>query len=435
MGIFQRFASAVGWGKRKDTPFNVQKGTQQSVDMKSYMMQILQTYEAPEGDLELYKAMATNVPILTGAINAYTRMINSGYDVICENDNTRVLTWDIIERLDLEGALNRIIRQMETYGFCGAEIVLNDAKTDIVKIKVIDSRTLRVQKDQWGNIIAYKQIIGIASQDTSGMAPGVVDLDPSTIMYFSRNPDGDSAYGTSLLRSVPFVVSTMLQIEDSIGKIYKRYGAPKYHVSYNPANNIPDDQMTKRMDLIRDEFGHIQSDSDFFSNGDITVSVLTPGAGAISFTEELQHIVEQLLSGLGLPAALLGYNYGSTETHTKEQGMLLVSNLKNSQSIVRRVLENSLFTLIAQVYDLSEIPQFEWDEIQIRDDYQDAQTDEIKIRNAITKRDNGLIDQNTAAQELGYRNAADPNYKSSMKLGRYASSTQATNNPDDGGDK
>lgn len=417
MGLIQRISEVLGKNKQKS--FAVKRGTQQSVDLKSYMMQILNTYEAPEADLELYRTLADNVPILAGAINAYTRMINSGFEILAKSPTVLKKTYEVIDELDLEGTINRIIRQMETYGFCGVEIVLNTSMTEIVKLKVIDGRTLRVQKDQWGNIIAYKQIVGLTTANTSTMAPGAIDLNPELIMFFQRNPEGDSSYGTSLLKTIPFVTSIMLTIEDAIGKIYRRYGSPKYHVSYTPQSSVPDDVMAKRMDIIKDEFGNIDADADFYSNGEINVEVLTPGSGAINFTEELRHIVEQMLSGLGLPAAVLGYNYGSTETHTKEQGMILVSNLKNSQKVIKRVLMNNLFELMARVYNFPEVPQFEWEEIQIRDEYQDAQADEIKIRNVITKRDNGIIDQQQAAVELGYRSSALPEYDASFRLGRY----------------
>lgn len=412
------------WTKKKESPMHVTGGTQQSVDIKSYMMEIINTYEQPEADLELYRSMVVNIPIITGAVNAYTRMINSGYDILCPDEVILNKMWDIVERIDLDGALNRIINQMETYGFCGVEIVLNEDKTEIVKLKVIDSRTLRVQKDKYGNISSYKQIVGITenSQGTAGsvgIAPGVIELDPETIMYFQRNPDSDSAYGVSLLRPLPFVTSIMLQIQDSIGKIYHRYGAPKYHVKYSPQGNIPDEMMSKRIDIIRDEFANLAPDADFFSNGEIEIEVLGAGASAIKFTEELRHIIEQILSGLGLPAAVLGYNYGSTETHTKEQGVLLVSNLRNSQQIIRRCIENQLFNLIARVYDFDVIPEFEWNTIQIRDEYQDAQADELKIQNVLIKRDNGLITQDQAAIELDYRSSANPTYRSDMKIGKY----------------
>lgn len=423
MGIKERVGQVLGWRKKKESTFVVTQGTQQSVDIKSYMMNILQTYEQPEGDLELYRQMVVNIPILTGAVNAYTRMINAGFDILCQSDSVREKTWDVIERIDLEGVLNRVVNQLETYGFCGVEIVLNDDKTEIMKLKVIDSRTLRVQKDKYGNIVSFKQVVGVTqnqgSSGSAGIAPGIVELDPETVMYFQRNPDSDSSYGVSLLRSLPFVTSIMLQIEEAIGKIYYRYGSPKFHVKYTPEGNIPDEMMAKRIDLIRDEFANLAPDADFFSNGEITIDVLNAGQGAISFTEELRHIVEQMLSGLGLPAAVLGYNYGSTETHTKEQGILLVSNLRNSQNIIARQLENVLFNLMARIYDFDEIPEFEWDPIQIRDEYQDAQTDELKIQNIMVKRDNGIIDQDQAAVELGYRKSANPEYRSDLKIGRY----------------
>lgn len=412
MSVINKFREAIGWGKRIDSNRVTKKGSQQSVDTKSYMMNILATYEQPEGDLELYHAMATNVPIIHGAINAYMRLTNTTLNIVCSKDETRNLVYDIIERIELDEVINKALYQYNTYGFVGVEVVLDSTYTDIVKLKVIDSRTLRVKKDPWGNIIEYRQIIGIPTGDAqqSNSAPGTIILNPDTIMYFQRQADDDSAYGVSLLRCLPFITSTMLSIQTAIGKIYRRYGAPKYHVTYNPSTPIPDNIMEDRMEQIKNDFEDFDTESDFFSNGDVQVDVIGAGTSAIQFTAELQHIMEQLMSGLGLPANVLGYNYGSTETHAKEQNIILMGNIENTQRTFKRVIENTLMTMIAQIYDLEEVPQIEFDKTEIRDELLYQTAENYKVVNVITKRDGGIISQDEAAVELGYRKAHSQEY-------------------------
>lgn len=416
MGIIQRFRESIGWHKNLSSCRVTRRGTQQSVDTRSYMTNLMQTFEQPEEDLEIYHLMASSIPIMEGAINAYTRLTNTGFDIKCEKDITRNVTWDVLERLDLEEVLNKVLIQYNTYGFCGVEIVMNDDKTEIVKLKVIDSRTLRLQKDPWGNVLVYKQIIGIPTGDkqNTNSAPGCIDLDPCSIMYFQRKPDSDSAYGVSLLRPLPFVASIMMSIEDSIGKIYRHYGAPKYHVKYNPTSPIPDEIMEDRMNQLAEDFSNIEADSDFFSNGDVSVEVIGAGGQTISFDAELAHIMQEIMSGLGLPANVLGFNYGSTETHAKEQNTILMSNLRNTQNSIKRILENTLMTLIAQVYDLDEIPEIEFETIQLRDEVAYQTAEQIKITNAILKRDSGIIAQDDVATELGYRGPATSDYEPMM---------------------
>lgn len=402
---------ALGWNKKVVSNMVTKQGTQQSLDTKSYMMNIFQTYEQPEDDLELFYAMATNVPIIHGAINAYMRLTNTPLTINCTNEATRTKVYDIIERIELDETINKALYQYNVYGFVGVEIVLDAEQSEIVKLKVIDSRTLRVQKDMWGNIVEYRQIIGIPTGDMqSNSAPGTITLNPETIMYFQRQPDDDSAYGVSLLRCLPFITSTMLSIQTAIGKIYRRYGAPKYHVTYTPTTPIPDNVMDERMEQIKNNFEDFEADSDFFSNGDVHVDVIGAGTSAIKFTEELRHIMEQLMSGLGLPANVLGYNYGSTETHAKEQNIILMGNVANTQQSFKRILENSLMTIIAKLYDLDEVPQIEFDKIEIRDELLFQQSEQARIQNVIIKRDAGFISQDDAAVELGYRKAHSQDY-------------------------
>lgn len=416
MSVLSRLKETLGWDKRIDSNRVTKKGSQQSVDTKSYMMNILATYEQPEGDLELFHTMATNIPIIHGAITAYMRLTNTTMSIECAKDETRNLVYDIIERIELDEVINKALYQYNTYGFVGVEIVLDATYSDIVKLKVIDSRTLRVKKDPWGNIIEYRQIIGIPTgdQQQSNSAPGTIILNPDTIMYFQRQADDDSAYGVSLLRSLPFITSIMLSIQSAIGKIYRRYGAPKYHVTYNPSTPIPDNVMDDRMEQIKDDFEDFEVDSDFFSNGDVKVDVIGAGSSAIQFTAELQHIMEQLMSGLGLPANVLGYNYGSTETHAKEQNIILMGNIENTQRTFKRVIENTLMTIIAQIYDLDEVPQVEFDKTEIRDELLFQQSEQAKIQNVIMKRDAGFISQDDASVELGYRKAYSQDYSIGM---------------------
>lgn len=385
-------------------------------------------FEEVDNYLDLYRAMYDNVPIMEGAVNAYLRLTNPGYYIQTEkgDPNTIAITDEILNVLNFNEVLNDMIQQTLIYGFCGSEMVFTSDYSSILRIVPISSRQLRLKKDMYGNIVSYHQLGGWVmnsanNNDPFTSKPGgtgynsnnayrlrgsstssgqYVELDPDSMLYFNRKVLESNSYGRSLFRSLPSVSRQLLSINDAVVKIYSKYGSPKFHVKYTPAESLSQTKLTERLNLLKNSFAELEHGEDFFTAGDIEVDVVAPGQGTLKMNMEVAFIAQEIFSGLGLPAGVLGFNYGSTETHMKEQVQILLGNIEALQHEFARYINKQLMTKIAMIYGMSEVPKFIFKKPRVRDRQSEAVAEQTEINNVITLLEAGLITPEQAQSKL-----------------------------------
>lgn len=129
--------------------------------------------------------------------------------------------------------------------------------------------------------------------------------------------------------------------------------------------------------------------------------------------EGLVKLVEQMLfAGLKQDPNMLGRNFSTTETFGKVILAKMTNQVKEYQNMLNSLMAEiyKLFITI-RGYDPNIIASVTCDPAMINDKAVEANAEKTNIENVMTKRDNGIIDQQGAATELGYEEAADPDFK------------------------
>ncbi|MCK4522200.1 MAG: hypothetical protein KAU20_06505 [Nanoarchaeota archaeon] len=386
-------------------------------------------FDSVDNYLDLYLELYNNVPVLEGAVNAYQNFINPGWHITTpDNDlNTVAVTEEVLKILNFNEVLNDQIIQMLLYGFSGSEMVFTEDYSQILRIVPISSRQLRLKRDIYGTIVSYHQLGGWINNQQTNQDPFTSEpttgynknndyrlggsrttsiqsavLDPESILFFNRKVSESNLYGRSLFRSLPTVTRQMLSINDAVVKIYSKYGSPRFHVKYVPANELSEAKLRTRLNTLKDRFSDLEHGEDFFTAGDIEVSVIGPGSSGASMTMETSYIMMELFSGLGLPAGVLGFNYGSTETHMKEQVQVLLGHIQALQTEVSAYINRQLMPKIAMIYGLKEVPELVFYRPRIRDRHSEAVAEATEISNVVTLLENKLITPDTALTRLDF---------------------------------
>lgn len=346
-------------------------------------------YDAPEDACDLFTQLYDNVPILESAVNVYTNLINGDYEVKTKDPELANDVYNIFNTIKFDSMLDIAIANTLIYGYGGTEIVLSSGLTDIEKFVDIPHNELRIKRDTQGNIIQFIQLNTLYTRGSTGQAN---ILNKQNILWLTRKATSDHPYGRSIFKSMPFLTKIMLEMQDSIGKIYKKYGSPRYHVKYVPAIQLDDKVLKTRLDLIKNSFNKIDVGKDFFSAGDVEVNVIGAGGKEIKFTIEMSEIMQGIFSGIGLPAGVLGYNYGSTETHLATQVQVLLGNLMRYQRYYAGAINMNIMPLIAKVYNLPEIPYFTFATPIIVDELGEMQVRSAEISNVKSLLEMGMIE-------------------------------------------
>ncbi len=366
--------------------FDVQTGTQ-----KYRLKQFPFLYESEPEFLSLYKELFDNIPIMDNAIDTYVTLINPGYTIESDNAKDIKIVDEVLKHIRFPNEVNELIQNSLIYGFSGSEIVLSSDLTAILRMKNVPSEDLRVERNNAANITNYYQI------NTAG---SYIDLNPNRFVFVAKQATTDNVYGRSLFKALPFLTRIMLQMQDAIGKIYNKYGSPRFHVNYVPNVQLDQDTLRTRLNSIKKKFNDPKVGEDFFSAGDVDITVIGAQGEVIKFSVEMQEITQGVFSGLKLPAGVLGYNYGSTETHMATQIEVLLARIIAYQKYFASEINAEFMPLLAKVYNLSSIPSIKFDRPVIVDEEKEAKTETIKISNVTTLLSKKLISPEYAIEKL-----------------------------------
>ena len=380
--------------KQKSEPitysFDVQEATQ-SFRLQQYGY----LYESPKDNyLGLYKLLYDNVPVLDGAINAYCDLICAGWHINSDIPAEAELITKELNNTNFDKTLKTMMEDYFIYGYYGSEIVPSKKFDKIMKFQEIPTEQLRLKRNDLGDITEFVQ----------EARPRTITFNPAMVLYSANRESTTEPYGRSLFRSLPWITRIMLEMQDSMNKIYRRYGSPRFHVKYTPLVQLDQTTLEDRLKKIKAKFKDIEVGQDFFTAGDVEIAMIGVGAGGgqqFKLTIEMQEIMESLFSGLKLPAGVLGYNYGSTETHLNKQIEILLGRIMSYQKEQAHVINLKLMPLLATIYNFKNIPTFEFEKPIIADEAAEITVETSKINNIKNLIEMGMITVADGQQKLG----------------------------------
>lgn len=198
------------------------------------------------------------------------------------------------------------------------------------------------------------------------------------LLFTPFNPEADSPYGVSLLRSMPFLGGILLKIFNSVGVNWERAGNVRYAVTYKPQGDVIDrafaadrsEQLAREWSNAMQETrsGHIR---DFVAVGDVEIRVIGADGQILDSEVPVRQILEQLVARTGIPPFMLGLSWSSTERMSAQQADMLTSEI----TAIRRCL-TPMLEKICRFYLRSEgiTAGFElvWEEINLQDEVEEA---------------------------------------------------------------
>ena len=318
------------------------------------------------GELEVYRQIRNAVPILDAAIGKLVRL-SSGFAVRCWNAKAEKGLQKFLREVNAgrgqvgaDSFLTAFLQSMLVYGRAVGEMVVSG--DEITALLWGDVTKLYVQEGETALDFAFGQW-----QD------GEVKIFPrqNLILFAAWNPDEENPYGTSVFRSMPFLVDVLLKIYSTIGSNWERAGNVRYSVVYKPKDGALVDAK-EQSEQIASQWSQAMQEAkhgvvrDFVAVGDVEIKVIW-GEGQILDAEvPVRQILEQLVAKTGLPPFLLGLNWASTERMSAQQTDLLTSELW----AIRRAVEPVLLRvcrLWMQLHGFSDEVQIVWDEISLQD--------------------------------------------------------------------
>lgn len=326
------------------------------------------------GEISLYRQMREAVPIIDAAVIKLIRL-TGGFVVECRDKKAEKELEFFLKRVNtgraqrgIDSFLNSYLDSMITCGRGIGEIVLKNRR-EIAAVISGNPQDIEIQEGE--SPLDFK----ICTMD--GGTPKPLPYQ-QLLMFTPYNPEADSPYGVSLMRSMPFLADILMKIYNSIGTNWERAGNVRYAVVYRPTGDILDKAYAKeRGTQIANEWSNAMQSSksgkirDFVAVGDVDIRVIGADNQILDSEVPVRQILEQLISRTGIPPFMLGLNWSSTERMSSQQADILTSEI----TAIRR----SLNPVIERVCDMwfklrGENPDYNivWDEINLQDAVEEA---------------------------------------------------------------
>lgn len=354
------------------------------------------------GNIRLYRAIREAVPLIDAAVMKMVRL-TGGFTVSCGSKRAELELAEFLRNVEtgrgqrgVDAFLASYLDSMITCGSAVGEIVTRGSK-EIAAVICGDVTDIAVKE---GATPLDFQICGLSETGLYEPLPY-----QELLLFTPYNPESDSPYGVSLLRSMPFLTDILMKIYSSIGANFERAGNIRYAVVYKPQGDVLDKAYAKERtaQIARQWSEAMQSGKngsirDFVALGDVDIKVIGADNQTLDSEVPVRQILEQLVAKTGMPPFMLGLSWSSTERMSAQQADLMTSEITAVRRSLTPMLER-LCKLFLTMHGFRDSFRVVWDDINLQDVVEEAkaqlyaaQAQEIKKRLGTEERQEGNAD-------------------------------------------
>ena len=320
------------------------------------------------GELALYRAIREAVPVVDAALSKLVRLCG-GVTVKCRDTGAQAGLDRFLRTVPtgrgqrgIQSFLDCYLDSMLTCGRAVGEMVPDRSGRDIAA--VLCGNVGRIEIREGESPLDFT----LCARGTDGT---VRPLPRQELLLFTPfQPETDSPYGVSLLRSMPFLAEILLKIWQSVGLNWERVGNVRFAVVCKGDNDGMAEERCRR--VAREWSAAMQSSRegalrDFVAAGDVEIKVIGADNQILDSEVPVRQILEQLVARTGIPPFLLGLSWSSTERMSSQQADILTSEIdairRSLTPVVERICE--LWLLMHGYDDAVEVV---WDVVNLQDE-------------------------------------------------------------------
>ena len=327
-------------------------------------------------------------------------------DLMRRHINAKSRDW-VSGCIGLHGIVNKIISQIYISGAISIEGVPTRDLNGIKYLAFVNPEDI-VFKYHKSNCKyeAYQRVMTINNTKNQGLTK----LNPTSYKYVQLNGDGEVPYGYPPLLTALEDLAVSKDMDANIQFIMKQFGLMGFLellISKPSAMGGESDAAYKvRLESLLTESKKALKEGlkdgvsvGFDEDHKYTFNSTTKNMGNIPDVYDMAQ--RNLSNGLKYPGAFMGLS-NKTETNITIIFTKMLSQLSNIQRLVASVLEYFISMELYLAGFKFNYMTFSFEASTITDGLKIQQSDEIKIRNLQAKYDQGIISQETFADELGY---------------------------------
>ena len=327
------------------------------------------------GEVRLYRAVREAVPVVDAAIYKLIRM-TGGVTAACTDPEAERALGEFLRtvpagrgQFGINAFLDGYTDSLLTCGRAIGEILPAAGNRDIAAL--LCGRVESIEIREGDNPLDFT-ICGPDERGRMGPLPC-----QELLLFTPFNPEGDSPYGVSLLRSLPFLTDILMKIYHTIGVNWERCGNVRYAVTCQGGEG---GQATERSRQLAGEWSRAMQETrsgsvrDFVAVGDVEIKVIGADGPILDSEVPVRQILEQVVAKTAIPPFMLGLSWSSTERMSSQQADLLTTEItairRNLTPVVERICR-----LWLRMHGYGCGFQVVWDDINLQDQVEEARAE------------------------------------------------------------
>lgn len=299
----------------------------------------------------------------------------------------------------IDGLINHYIEQIAVTGAISSEDVIAAKRDGVAKVVLVPTERIR-----------FKYLDGEYKPFQLLRDGKMIELDERTYSYFAFRTAQNSPYAIPLYLAALESIMGQRDMQKNVNFIMRKFGLlglvaltlqpPKQKPgeSENELSGRKETYLNRVLDAVRKNF--LQGLMVKFADQTLEHHNIAGDARGSKDLWELNE--QQVASGMGVDPTIIGRNYTSTETFANVTYMFLIRQANNIRQLAKRRMEKTYgLDLQLQGLAVTEL-RFNFKDNPARDPLAEAQARETRERAIIRKAERGVIDPDTAAQEMGY---------------------------------
>lgn len=384
-------------------------------------------HQLPWVALDYVELLSVWNPDYAQAVDNIRTLANTGHNLYTKADDT---AGDALREMlqqkarmiqkphgGVDGLIDKLLWQGATFGAMCGEWVTDEDLTDVVDFIDVNPKSIRFvwEEEHWA---PYQSVDFAAAQRARSQGHKVrgnlVKLNEITFHYFAFNAPPGSPYGTPPFLAALPSIAIQRDLIKNMAKIVKKVGLLgiidlTIEALDKKAGESDDDYRARATEFLN---AYATAVEDMVESGGLahfddvkleTQSIAGNAAGATNIFRQNEELV---FSGLRSMPSVQGRSYSTTETYAGVSYDIIIRNTLKYQRAVKRMVEAG-YWLAATLQGFNpESISIEFNPNKTLNRLHDANSQLLEIRSALLLWASGIIDQNQAAQILGYNTPA-----------------------------
>ena len=303
-------------------------------------------------DPKFFEFLIESVPICGAAVN---RLVTLDGIPVVTGDNEQLVAeineWmQHVQVNDMQRGLQAfhqcLSRETFEQGFGFGEFIANKERSDIIGLRVADSKTIKFSRDESGLRVYQRADNDIQERE----------LNQENLIYFSINNENQNPYGTPILRGCEFVAKIITTIYQATGNTWKRFGDPSYSVVYKTSKKDGTDLKERREQIstelnqaarLKEEGKSVDFVRAIDKDSDITIKVIgADNTVILDMDVPLKYLVQDVCGITGLPPWMLGYSFSTTERRANFEAEMVLADVSVRQEAKTPHFERLIATML-----------------------------------------------------------------------------------------